>query len=664
MEEEISITTSSIPQIHVLCDNIIQKFTNFNIKHHDMIYNHHNDRHDDQSMISSVHMMKTKVKKFFNDSLSIFTKNSSSKKGKGTGFAGTMFDGIKIPQFSSLSSSSSSSSSTLSSSSSGLEDLDSMLLQTLQSLSDILSESNIKTQEDERHILNSLLHATSLHKSLISYLMALSSLHELTRCPALYTEIFSFFSLLSYHSTFKEILVETSLSCMEKHLDGGDDHRGSECYYTIIENIAINADMYVKIIDSTGKEKKETYSACTEGIKDTSSSSSFAEDAMFDMNNMSMSSLISMVIDSWNVIKSNCSSMYTQRNGTNEQKDDNIQKKGEVRPAISSSSIMENTSISPLYAEHSEFIDYTPTQEEQNAYESQMANCFEVAPLLARCREGRAVYSFMDKVEETERAVIPNKQERLSRIAKEISELRSNLPVQFSSTIHVICDEDRFDVLKAIIIGPHDTPYANGVFEFDLFLPANYPSSPPMVKLLTTGKGTVRFNPNLYACGKVCLSILGTWHGPGWDRNNSSILQVLVSIQSLILVSDPYFNEPGYEGLRGTREGNELSASYNSTIRDRCLVEAIFNAMLYPPPLFEQSVKLHFKFKCKYLLHQLEHWADMCEYTWSKAKSGSQYIDSYVGVSESLIVRAKNFTKVLATTKKRLENIKEKMTSS
>jgi hypothetical protein len=29
------------------------------------------------------------------------------------------------------------------------------------------------------------------------------------------------------------------------------------------------------------------------------------------------------------------------------------------------------------------------------------------------------------------------------------------------------------------------------------------------VNLQTTGKGTVRFNPNLYNCGKVCLSLLG-----------------------------------------------------------------------------------------------------------------------------------------------------------
>lgn len=46
------------------------------------------------------------------------------------------------------------------------------------------------------------------------------------------------------------------------------------------------------------------------------------------------------------------------------------------------------------------------------------------------------------------------------------------------------------------------------------------------VKFLTTGGGRCRFNPNLYNCGKVCLSLLGTWSGPSWDPATSTLLQV------------------------------------------------------------------------------------------------------------------------------------------
>lgn len=64
-----------------------------------------------------------------------------------------------------------------------------------------------------------------------------------------------------------------------------------------------------------------------------------------------------------------------------------------------------------------------------------------------------------------------------------------------------------------MIAGPEGTPYAGGLFEFDCFLPLDYPQKPPLVHLRTTGNGIVRFNPNLYANGKVCLSLLGTWPG-------------------------------------------------------------------------------------------------------------------------------------------------------
>ena len=66
---------------------------------------------------------------------------------------------------------------------------------------------------------------------------------------------------------------------------------------------------------------------------------------------------------------------------------------------------------------------------------------------------------------------------------------------------------------KIMIAGPDGTPYAGGLFEFDCFIPIVYPNSPPLMHLKTTGGGTVRFNPNLYNTGHVCLSLLGTWRG-------------------------------------------------------------------------------------------------------------------------------------------------------
>lgn len=99
---------------------------------------------------------------------------------------------------------------------------------------------------------------------------------------------------------------------------------------------------------------------------------------------------------------------------------------------------------------------------------------------------------------------------RMTRIASEVTSLSTNLPVEAGSSIFVRVDEDRPDVIKALIVGPEDTPYENGMFEFDILLPLTYPQSPPQVKLVTTGLGRVRFNPNLYAgtftmCMRVTL---------------------------------------------------------------------------------------------------------------------------------------------------------------
>lgn len=48
------------------------------------------------------------------------------------------------------------------------------------------------------------------------------------------------------------------------------------------------------------------------------------------------------------------------------------------------------------------------------------------------------------------------------------------------------------DIVRALITGPIGTPYSLGCFAFDVYFPTNYPTVPPLVKLITTGSGTVR----------------------------------------------------------------------------------------------------------------------------------------------------------------------------
>jgi ubiquitin-protein ligase len=198
--------------------------------------------------------------------------------------------------------------------------------------------------------------------------------------------------------------------------------------------------------------------------------------------------------------------------------------------------------------------------------------------------------------------------QRMSRVAKEMSSLLTNLPIELGSSIFVRCDEARQDILKALIIGPEGTPYANGCFEFDIQLPPTYPDSPPMVKLVTTGGGRVRFNPNLYADGKVCLSLLGTWSGPSWDPKVSTLLQVLISIQSLVMVPDPYFNEPSYETSMRSPQGKAASEQYNSDIHKHTAQFAIAEQIAKPSYFFSNVIRSHFKIKSGLVRDQLLSW--------------------------------------------------------
>ena len=199
----------------------------------------------------------------------------------------------------------------------------------------------------------------------------------------------------------------------------------------------------------------------------------------------------------------------------------------------------------------------------------------------------------------------------LMRITSEFSSLRKNLPINWDTSIVVRASSDNLNIFSFVITGPKDTPYHNGIYEFHAYFPDNYPNCEPKVLLDTTGNSSVRFNPNLYNCGKVCLSLLGTWSGQdgeSWNKDTSTFLQVLISIQSLILVEKPYFNEPGWEREMHTERGKQMNFNYNDNIRYRNLQWAIVDKIKNPAPGFESMIIEHFKFKRQEIIETVECW--------------------------------------------------------
>lgn len=141
------------------------------------------------------------------------------------------------------------------------------------------------------------------------------------------------------------------------------------------------------------------------------------------------------------------------------------------------------------------------------------------------------------------------------RIMKEVKEMldEEGRRILAEGGIYAHADEEDIYKIYVMLVGSEDTPYANGFYFFTFTFPENYPMSPPKGVSMTQGRirmtngetEQVRFNPNLYTCGKLCLSILGTWQGPGWIPTMTMSI-VCNTIQGMVLHGVPLKNEPAY----------------------------------------------------------------------------------------------------------------------
>ncbi|KAH7814897.1 putative Ubiquitin-conjugating enzyme [Monocercomonoides exilis] len=77
--------------------------------------------------------------------------------------------------------------------------------------------------------------------------------------------------------------------------------------------------------------------------------------------------------------------------------------------------------------------------------------------------------------------------------------------VSDSSFIGIRVCHDQIQLWKAAISGPVDTPYKNGVFEFDMFIPSEYPKFPPSVACVSTHNGKISISRFISCSGSISL---------------------------------------------------------------------------------------------------------------------------------------------------------------
>jgi len=145
--------------------------------------------------------------------------------------------------------------------------------------------------------------------------------------------------------------------------------------------------------------------------------------------------------------------------------------------------------------------------------------------------------------------------ETVQRLLKDVKQIIKN-PLT-DNGIYYIHDDTNMLKGYAMIVGPSDTPYFGGYYFFEFEYPTTYPHNPPKVKYCTNDNN-IRFNPNLYKCGKVCVSLLNTWRGEQWT-SCQTISTILLTLCTL-LCENPLLNEPGV-----TKTHTDL-LSYNEII--------------------------------------------------------------------------------------------------
>jgi ubiquitin-conjugating enzyme E2 Z len=161
------------------------------------------------------------------------------------------------------------------------------------------------------------------------------------------------------------------------------------------------------------------------------------------------------------------------------------------------------------------------------------------------------------------------------RLLKDVKQILKN-PLTDNGIYYI---HDEADMLRgyAMIIGPEDTPYYGGYFFFNFLFPYDYPHSPPVVTYCTNGDN-IRFNPNLYKGGKVCISILNTWKGEQWS-SCQTITTILLTLCTL-LCKNPLLNEPGI------RENHRDFNDYNKIIEYKNIEIAILNILIKKQGVF------------------------------------------------------------------------------
>jgi len=225
------------------------------------------------------------------------------------------------------------------------------------------------------------------------------------------------------------------------------------------------------------------------------------------------------------------------------------------------------------------------------------------------------------------------KKETIQRLLKDVKQIIKH-PLTDNGIFYSHDDSNMMEGY-ALIIGPRETPYFGGFYFFKFVFPCDYPFSPPKVTYMTND-GTTRYNPNLYKCGKVCVSILNTWSGDKWSACQS-INSILLTLCSL-LNEAPLENEPGHTKKSTDFIPYQQSIEFSNIDFAICeIINRTNNKIPHPFDLFYPFMKEMFIKNYTILLEFVESKKDEHGERIVKIYNMNTFID-YVKLKEKLIL--------------------------
>jgi ubiquitin-protein ligase len=144
-----------------------------------------------------------------------------------------------------------------------------------------------------------------------------------------------------------------------------------------------------------------------------------------------------------------------------------------------------------------------------------------------------------------------------------------------------------------MITGIDGSPYDSGCFLLGVMCDSSYPGDVPKVRCHSCRTSVGDINPNIFRNGNICLSLLWGRTGnnsEGWIPGKSTIMQIIISIQSIVMNQTPLYNS-------GVLDTGIKSDQYNNTIQIKTMQIAIINVIDNPYPGFEEAIRKHFILK-------------------------------------------------------------------